>query len=417
MIRPGEIFYAWASDPGTREAGSSGGFVTGLLMHLLSSGDVDAVCVLCRGADIYDARVEIITDPLLLRSCSGSRYCGTISTAKFLMKYLQEHPDHRLAVVAKGCEAKAIIELSKRNRINLDNIILIGLNCSGTIHPLTARRMVAEKFGLDPDTVLNISFSEGKYHVQTDTVTKALPIEDLETEGYGRRVCCQRCDTKIPRQCDIVCGDWGVIGDYSGNTTCIEVCSKKGAQAIASSIDSGNITIEAAEQRGIEARSRVETAMKAINAKNRAEQFSKIVGDSLLQHMMRDMSRCIKCYQCTEACPMCICTDCRIKQSWLVKPGQIPPPFMFHLIRVSHIGDSCVNCGQCEDRCPMEIPNSLYLHALQVELEVMFGYHAGERAGKPVIAKMNEHEESDRNYGNTFDKMIEMFREPEGYGG
>ena len=129
---------------------------------------------------------------------------------------------------------------------------------------------------------------------------------------------------------------------------------------------------------------------------------------------MMDMSRCIKCYQCTEACPLCICEDCRIKKPWLVKPGQVPPPFMFHLIRVSHIADSCINCGQCEDRCPMDIPNSLFFNALQGELELMFGYHAGERGGMPVLAKVNELEEWEHNYGDTFAKMIEVFRD-QGY--
>lgn len=59
----------------------------------------------------------------------------------------------------------------------------------------------------------------------------------------------------------------------------------------------------------------------------------------------------------------------------------------------------------------MEIPNSLYMHALQTELETMFGYHAGEHRGNPVVAKVNEWEEWEHNYGNTFEKVIEVFRD------
>lgn len=412
MIRPGEIFYARATDPQVMDGGSSGGFVTGLLIHLLSAGVVDAVSAVRKGADIYDASMVVLTDPGEVSSCSGSLYCGTLSSAKFLFRYLQGCPNQRLAVVVKGCEAKAIIELAKRNRIDLNNVLLIGLNCSGTINPLTARRMVADMYNLDPDKVQNIFFSQGRCLVETADVIRSLPIEDLELGGYGRRLCCQRCLTKIPRQCDLVCGDWGVVGDYTGNTTCLEVCSKKGAEALESSINSGDIMIEAADPKGVEVRTRVEEAMQIVSMKNRSEQFSDITtGDRMLQRMILDMSRCIKCYQCTEACPLCVCEDCRIKKSWLVKPGQVPPPFMFHLIRVSHIADSCVNCGQCEDRCPMEIPNSRYMHALQGELELMFGYRAGDRAGKPVVAKVNELEEWEHNYGNTFAKMVEVFRD------
>lgn len=412
MIRSGEMFYAWAQDPIIREAGSSGGFVTGLLIHLLSTGSVDAVSVVRQGADIYDAGMAIITDPEEIKSCSGSLYCGTLSSAKFLFKYLQGNRGQRLAVVVKGCEAKAIIELAKRNRINLEDLLLIGLNCSGTISPLIARRMVYEKYNLVPDLVQDIFFAEGRCLVQTSDGIRSFPIEEIEQEGYGRRLCCQRCLTRIPRQCDLVCGDWGVIGDYTGNTTFVEVCSKKGADALQSSIQSGHILIETADLKGVEVRSRVEEAMLILSRKIRSNQFSGIsTGDDLLKRMMADMSRCIKCYQCTEACPLCICTNCQIKKPWLVKPGQVPPPFMFHLIRASHIADSCINCGQCEDRCPMEIPNSLFMNALQVELEHLFGYHAGDRAGKPVLAKVNELEEWEHNYGDIFEKMIEVFRD------
>jgi hypothetical protein len=62
----------------------------------------------------------------------------------------------------------------------------------------------------------------------------------------------------------------------------------------------------------------------------------------------------------------------------------------------------------------MDIPNSLYFNALQSELELMFGYHPGERKGRPAVAKVNELEEWEHNYGPTFDKMVEMFRE-QGY--
>ncbi|PKL59740.1 MAG: formate dehydrogenase, partial [Methanomicrobiales archaeon HGW-Methanomicrobiales-4] len=379
-----------------------------------STQAVDAVSVVRQGADIYDAGMAIITDPEEIRSCSGSLYCGTLSSAKFLFRYLQGNPGQRLAVVVKGCEAKAIFELAKRNRIDLEDLLLIGLNCSGTISPLTARRMVSEKFEIDPDIVEDIFFAQGRCLVQTPDSVRSVSIEEIEQDGYGRRLCCQRCLTRIPRQCDLVCGDWGVIGDYTGSTTFVEVCSKKGADILHSSIQSDHIRIESADPNGVEVRARVEEAMQTLSRKNRTDQFSGIsTGDRLLQRMMLEMSRCIKCYQCTEACPLCLCEDCLIKKPWLVKPGQVPPPFMFHLIRVSHIADSCINCGQCEDRCPMDIPNSLFMNALQAELEIMFGYHAGDRAGRPVVAKMNELEEWEHNYGDTFDKMIEVFRDPE----
>lgn len=60
----------------------------------------------------------------------------------------------------------------------------------------------------------------------------------------------------------------------------------------------------------------------------------------------------------------------------------------------------------------MEIRNSLFMNALQHELELMFGYHAGEKAGSPVLAKVNELEEWEHNYGDNYEKRSELFRKP-----
>ncbi len=412
MIRKGEMVYAWARDPAIRKAGSSGGFVTGLLVYLLREKLVDAVSTGMRGSDIYDASMVVLTDPDEVIAHAGSWYCGSIFSPKVLLSYLSANPGHRLAVVVKGCEAKAIIELAKRNRFDPDDLLLIGLNCSGTVSPQTARKMIRDSFRRDPDTVRDISFQYGKCVIQTEDETLSISLEELEEGGYGRRLCCQRCLTRIPRQCDVVCGNWGVTGDYAGNSTFVEICSTKGAEIVQSAIQSGDIDNEYAPCEGIERRSRIEKAMLTHGRENQAHQFTKISRDKgILTFIMQETSRCIKCYQCTEGCPLCICTDCRIKKPWLVKPGQVPPPLMFHLIRASHIADSCINCGQCEDRCPMDIPNSLIMNALQAELEELFGYQAGEKGGKPVLAKINELEEWEHNYGDTYDQMVETFRD------
>ena len=37
---------------------------------------------------------------------------------------------------------------------------------------------------------------------------------------------------KVPRQADLACGNWGVIGDKAGKATFVEVCSEKGADLL-----------------------------------------------------------------------------------------------------------------------------------------------------------------------------------------
>ncbi len=40
------------------------------------------------------------------------------------------HPEAKLAIVCRGCEERGLIEMAKRNQVNLDNIAVIGLACT-----------------------------------------------------------------------------------------------------------------------------------------------------------------------------------------------------------------------------------------------------------------------------------------------
>lgn len=406
----GTMFYGWSFDEQIRDSAASGGLVTGLLIYLLESGTVDAVCCMQKGEDIYDPRPVLITNPDEIVFCSGSLYCGSLLTADWIVQAVCANPGMKIAAVLKGCDAKAVIELTKRSRLDRDDLFLIGLNCSGTISPTKARTFIRNMCGIHPDLVDSLIIRNGRAVIRAGDISREYSLESIEEEGFGRRDSCKRCDTPIPRQCDIVCGSWGLVGEHAENATFIEVCSKKGSVFLDEARKNGYITIIPADPKGIEARSRVEAAMQTLSEKKRKIMFSKIgSGLSRLTWIMKETSRCIKCYQCSQACPLCFCQDCQTKKPWLVKPGEIPPPLMFHLIRFSHIADSCINCGQCQDRCAMDIPVSLMMHALQAELELMFGYHPGKPGGMPVLAKVNQHEEWEHYNGNRYPDMIRLF--------
>ncbi|HJK12559.1 MAG TPA: 4Fe-4S dicluster domain-containing protein, partial [Methanocorpusculum sp.] len=135
-------------------------------------------------------------------------------------------------------------------------------------------------------------------------------------------------------------------------------------------------------------------------------------GTERLNKIMQQSSKCIKCYGCIENCPICYCVECSTKKPHLVRPGIIPPDFMFQMIRFAHIADSCINCGQCTELCPMDIPNSLYMHAQQVELEKMFGHKPGYDMTMPVLSYAEEMEERARLNATGSDMIFEnVFKE------
>jgi len=176
-------------------------------------------------------------------------------------------------------------------------------------------------------------------------------------------------------------------------------------------MDKGVLKAEKAPEKGIEIRKKVEGAMLKLGDKWREKDFKGLgEGAARLKTIMTETSRCIKCYSCIEACPICYCVECSTKKPYLVEPGILPPPFMFHLIRFVHISDSCVNCGQCEELCAMDIRNALFMHSLQVDLEKMFGHTPGVSMELPVLALVEEKTERDRLHGTGTDQIFDIFK-------
>jgi len=412
MAAKGDMVYAWAADAACQERGECGGAVTALLTHALTSGMVDAVLAVKKGQDIYDAVPTLITDPAEVAQTAGSLHCGTLLLSKLVKQYLDGAENMRIAVTVKGCDAMGLYELAKRNQVNLDNVLMIGLNCGGSVSPVTARTMITEKYGVDPNDVVKEEIDKGQFIIQTkDGQHKGISMDELEDAGFGRRGNCRRCKMKVPRQADLACGNWGVIGDKAGKATFVEVCSEKGANLLDAAVKAGAVKTDAPNPKGIEIRGKVENAMLKLGDKWRARYFEGLgEGKDRLKKIMDETSRCIKCYACIENCPICYCVECSTKKAYLVEPGQVPPPFMFHLIRYAHISDSCINCGQCEEHCAMDIPNSLFMHTLQVDMEKMFGHTPGVSMELPVLALVEEQTERKRLADTGSDQIFDIFK-------
>ena len=114
--------------------------------------------------------------------------------------------------------------------------------------------MITEKFGVDPDTVHKEEIDKGQFIIEYEGGHKGISIDELEEQGYGRRTNCRRCKLKVPRQADLACGNWGVIGDKAGKATFVEVCSEKGANLLDAAVKAGVLKTEAPNPKGLEIR-------------------------------------------------------------------------------------------------------------------------------------------------------------------
>jgi len=371
-VKKGDMLYAWTNDEEIKKKAELGGAVTGLWKYALESKIVDAVVAVKKGVDLYDAQLAFITNPADLKNTAGSLHCGTLLLSKIVKKYLDGAKGKKLGITVKGCDVMGLIELAKRKQVNLDNILMIGVNCGGSVSPVSARKMIAEKYGVDPDKVHKEEIDKGQFIIEYEGGHKGISMDELEDAGYGRRSNCRRCKYKIPRQADLACGNWGVIGEKAGKATFVEVCSDKGANLLSGAVKAGVIAIEAANPKGLEMRGKVEGAMLKLGDKWRKKDFAAL-GANMWETINKETSRCIKCYSCIENCPVCFTAAEELKKgSLMVKPGEVPPNSMFHMRRFAHISDSCINCGQCEELCAMDIPLALFSHAIRLEGDATF---------------------------------------------
>jgi len=376
----GDMYIACSSAKEILQKAECGGAVTSLLKFALESKRVDAVLAIkARDGNRYDGIPVLITDPEELIETAGSLHCSSPNIARLLKEYLDGASSLKIATVVKPCDAKAIIELTKRTQINLDNLLLIGLNCTGTLPAAKAKTVLKEEFEVDPADIVAEDIEDNKLTIRLkDGTEKEKNLPELEERGYGRRDNCRRCETNIPVMADIACGKWGT---RDKNTTFIELCTEKGADFVDAAIEAGNIKVEQPSSEAIETRKKKDEAARELAQQWQEKDFAsfkQMSAEERFNYWFGQFSRCIKCYGCRDACPICYCKDCYLEADrGLVDAGEVPPGIMFPMIRITHVMDSCVNCGQCQDVCPMELPLARLTFLLNKELAGIFKYEPG----------------------------------------
>ncbi len=376
----GSAYLARSTDEPIHERAANGGAVTALLRYALDSKIVDAVlAVKPMDGNRYSGVPALIEDPEEVAETAGALHCASPNIAQCLKQYLDGAVDARIAVVCKPCDARAIIELAKRNQIERANVLLLGLNCTGTLHPATAKRMLEEAFGVDSDEVSREDIEDGNLTITlTDGTELVRDLAELEERGYGRRENCRRCEVSIPTMADIACGKWGTVAD---NTTFVQVCTQEGRDLIERAIEATAIGVETPSDEAIETRRRKADQVYESARMWQTRDFDALRGMTAEErgtYWMSQFGQCIKCFGCRDACPICYCLDCCLEPDrGLVMGGQVPPDALFPMLRIAHVADSCVNCGQCQDACPSEIPLARLTHMLNRDIAPMFAYEPG----------------------------------------
>lgn len=244
-----------------------------------------------------------------------------------LANYLRKRDD-KVAVVAKGCDVRSIVALIKENQINKDNLYIIGIPCSGMIDQ---NKVSAAVDGKD--------------------ITEATDNGDqIVIKGAGFEQTAAKAD---------VIHDFCAGCKYGNPVIYDEIIGEKVAEK------AGDNYADIAE----------------FEAKTAAERQV---------YLAAEMSKCIRCYACRNACPMCYCTECFVDCStpeWISKSIDTGDNLIFHSVRALHTAGRCVDCGACVRACPMGVDISKLTRKLAKDVKELFNYEAGVNLeDKPALS-------------------------------
>lgn len=252
-----------------------------------------------------------------------------------LANFVRKRTD-KVAVIAKGCDVRAIVALIKEGQINRENLTIIGVPCEGMVD----RKQICQAIGCQD--ILEATDQGAELSLKGKNFEKTLAKADVM---FGS---CKTCQYNTPVIFDELIGE--ALPAKEANYDDI-------------------------------------AAFEALSAAERNAFIAK------------EMEKCIRCYACRQACPMCYCSECFVDcgaPAWIGKGAQsVDDNALFQTVRVLHLAGRCVDCGACERACPMGIKLSLLNRKMVKDVKELFGAEAGVNLNDPPALNVHQFEDKE----------------------
>ncbi|NTW69244.1 MAG: 4Fe-4S ferredoxin [Chlorobiaceae bacterium] len=170
------------------------------------------------------------------------------------------------------------------------------------------------------------------------------------------------------------------------------------AQIVIIGFDSPKGELKALEGSSVEEFTALITALKEITPETAGEEqlakIEKMSPEERFLFWQEEFSKCIKCYACRQACPMCYCRRCIVDSNqpqWVNTSSHTLGNFEWNIVRAFHLSGRCVECGNCDRACPVNIPLRLINRKMAEEVLNSFNHFAGtSKTQEPVLASFKK---------------------------
>lgn len=301
--------------------------------ELLSDNTVDRVIGWKKDESGFNPELSVFTSPEELDSSFiYDGFCGA-NMSKMLINETKK--DGKVLVFLKPCDTYSFNQVITEHRVDRDKVYVIGVGCKG--------KLDSRKFSeLGIKGILSVDGAG--YDDKKDTVTfetaygkKEVAYADLMLER------CSVCKGKEHKAFDEVIGE-------SEDTSSKERFSQ-------------------------------------------VEEIENMSAEERFEFFKGELSKCIRCNACRNACPACSCRKCvfdsnNFDSSQKANVDSFEEK-MFHIIRSFHVSGRCTDCGECSRVCPQGIPLHLFNRKFIKDLDEFYGeYQAGEEAGQrgPLVS-------------------------------
>lgn len=318
------------------------GLIFKRVSELLNDGTVTKVVGWTTGDFVYDVTPAVFTNTDELQNLVYTSFCGA-NLSKYLINICKTTAEGKICVLLKPCDTYSFNQLLTEHRIDRDKLYVIGVGCDGMVD--------IEKIRAAGLMGITKVIDNGGEEIEVKTIYGDSKLKKSEVM-LEKCLSCKGKDFKI----------YDEIIDAIGEKHSDDYKVDRFA--------------------GV-------------------EMLEKMTSEERFEFWNNQLSKCIRCNACRNACPACSCMKCVFDNPVSGAESKTNATSfeekMFHIIRAFHVAGRCTDCGECSRVCPENIPLHLLNRKFIKDINELYGeYQAGEEAGsRAPLVNFNADEDAE----------------------